>query len=218
MHSDVLDELGQLRLPEVVHELVREGKEDRLELLQALVGAPRLVDLGDQNLLPVGHVPGAARLDKDLKQRVEHAVQHGDRVHQPVLCGVSDDGVLVVQEVQHHEEPHLVQLLKIARGVAVVGGRQLPEHGEPPDRGLLLLRLELARHHLGEEVRERFRQVHDHLGDAVVEEREVQQSPKFLQREFGVVQPLVELGLGQSRLGLQDDERLQIAVNGVLFI
>ena len=185
-----------------------EGVEDGLGVVLVLDDVEALRSL----------VPIAAYLHQFIEKGLEDPGKKRHAFDQPVLDGMPDEGVLVVEEVEHHEESHFVDFCKLAVGedqVLVLEAGESPEVGEPLDRGLLVrvvVNAERLLHCLGELVGEELAEGDDQVDDLGVHLRVVQQRPQFLQSQvLVVVAHFLYLGFHDKGLELGVDRVLALA-------
>lgn len=149
----------------------------------------------DQQQSLGGLVPLGAPLDQLQQQGLHYPPEQHQALHEPALGGMPDEGVRVVEEVQHPEQPHLAQLgeFLFREQVLVLVGGQPPEVGETLDGGLLVgggVGAEGPFDRLHELIGEVLAEGDDEVDYPAVHVGVVQQRPQLLQGQFLVVSPL----------------------------
>lgn len=139
----LVQRLGYLSLVDEPQEGVGSIGQDGPDPPESTENVIGIVDILDEVDALGSFVPLFAASDQLLQQRLNHPSQESHALHQPVLGGVPDQGILVVEEVQHAEKTHLVELHKLlvnVKKVFVLVACQPPEMGEPLNGGLLVRR------------------------------------------------------------------------------
>ncbi len=128
-----------------------------------------------------------------------------------------DQGIRIVQKVQHHKQAHFIELSKLPirnEQLFVLESSESPKMGKPLNWGLLLCSVNFGERpfdSFSEFIREKSTERNDKVNDFGVHVWEVKKCPKFLERKFLII-------ISDLFAFFLDYDQLEAVVNGMTLL